>query len=788
MNNSTNFRLAIVALLACVLCGTRVSAQEQPPVSEDAASVKPAAVPTSLVPAAPVAESKMPDISGTWSKGKDGEHGRAVVTRDSSGEVDFVVARPDSPADYRLRFKWSATHQRFEGKESPPGPFESVLYLQFNEDQKTLRYTTVWDETTKNVLREKGFSQKKMDAIADQQWVRERDANGIPEIVGTWSRAESGTFSKLTIWPVENREFLFFVEGADGNGLLEWKPVDSNFQGFFTFNLLGDRTAPAYLVLHGPKETRRLIISPFDDQRIQLLRSDFAKTERELDKKLSSDWTRVEAPAQPMPTVAVVKTEFESKRIRELLRAKYREQPYRFFSNDTNRSVIVLAPAEAQEDIEVLIHKLDIKDEPNHQWVSPNIAQAAPANQPQATSRRPDDAGATASSPEAKRLRKNLQAQESAAAAEAATIRQLQANGPAEQNQPPIAEHQRKLQNLLSTAFDLKLQWEELQVKELQSRLSRLERQIGQRKELREKIITRRGAELIEGAVLKWNPDGSSPNQTADSRTNGDKSATSDVVRSSSTDQSYQEFAKKLGTMNSSVAEAEEALSRAERDAGSDLVIDTVPRARRRFEEAIRNKKAIQYEYAAVLRDLELQIESAQAEVDAAKKIADYDQQLVEQRVSPLRKLEEAQLRLKQATLMLERLKVKHNLYKKAGEGLDADDPLNPKLSQIFLIDRPLDAESAAKLIWDKIGLKFGEPVAAEKLGLQGSKYRGGLPIVDVREAGSEKKAFNKGDVLVGLDKWETTSPDNVVGILKQFEAVPQAGSNGLAREVFRRS
>ena len=37
----------------------------------------------------------------------------------------------------------------------------------------------------------------------------------MPEIVGTWSRAESGTFSKLTIWPVENREFVFFVEGED---------------------------------------------------------------------------------------------------------------------------------------------------------------------------------------------------------------------------------------------------------------------------------------------------------------------------------------------------------------------------------------------------------------------------------------------------------------------------------------------------------------------------------------------------------------------------------------------
>src|SRR6185295_12070983 len=106
--------------------------------------------------------------------------------------------------------------------------------------------------------------------------------------------------------------------------------------------------------------------------------------------------------------------------------------------------------------------------------------------------------------PAAKKLVEQLCAQESAAAVEAATIRQLQANGQSEQNQQPIAEHHRKLKNLLSTAFDLKLQLEELQVKELQSRLSRLERQIGQRKELREKIIVRRATELIEGDVLRW--------------------------------------------------------------------------------------------------------------------------------------------------------------------------------------------------------------------------------------------------------------------------------------------
>lgn len=121
--------------------------------------------------------------------------------------------------------------------------------------------------------------------------------------------------------------------------------------------------------------------------------------------------------------------------------------------------------------------------------------------------------------PAAKQLVEQLAAQESAAAAEAATIRQLQSNGQAEQNKQPIAEHQRKLKSLLSTAFDLKLQLEDLQVKELQARLSRLERQVGQRKELREKIINRRATELIEGDALMWSSSDRPTVKTAPSST-----------------------------------------------------------------------------------------------------------------------------------------------------------------------------------------------------------------------------------------------------------------------------
>ena len=479
--------------------------------------------------------------------------------------------------------------------------------------------------------------------------------------------------------------------------------------------------------------------------------------------------------------------------------------------------------------------------------------------------------------PEARELTENLKTQEAAAAAESATIRQLMANGQTEQKL--IDEHQYKLTSLLRNAFDLKLRLEELQVKELQSRLSQLERQIGQRKELREKIIARRAKELIEGDALKWTPGsastdqmnplrplggGSSPPTTSTngspqviappwppqdsltlsrnpsliqirwsgpdglmtsiggisfpstnptrfdvhrhpteiqqvdlsfeyppllqaallvgrldvypfhpksdpflqdnslpititkddlraawddtvvkviyladsapeaSRGTNSKPGVETIVSSrlepnadpiqtarqrgtilavlrlsksreklgnplatshpspvfnpkmrltpvtnevpsekglSETQPSYQEFAKKLGNMDSSVAEAEEILAAAVRDEGQSVVVDTVPRARRRLEEALRNRKNIQNEYAAILRELELQIEPAQAEQDAAQKNFEYHSQLRKSGVGTQKELDDATLRKNQSSIAVELLKLRRDLFQKAGEG-----------------------------------------------------------------------------------------------------------------------
>ncbi len=101
-----------------------------------------------------------------------------------------------------------------------------------------------------------------------------------------------------------------------------------------------------------------------------------------------------------------------------------------------------------------------------------------------------------------------LQSEESAAAVEAAKIRELKTSG-VEPDSDRLSELERKLNTHLDAAFELKLQLEERQVKTLQNRLSQLESQIGQRKQLRDKIIARRSAELIDGEVLEWSSQNS---------------------------------------------------------------------------------------------------------------------------------------------------------------------------------------------------------------------------------------------------------------------------------------
>lgn len=69
---------------------------------------------------------------------------------------------------------------------------------------------------------------------------------------------------------------------------------------------------------------------------------------------------------------------------------------------------------------------------------------------------------------------------------------------------------------------------------------------------------------------------------------------------------------------------------------------------------------------------------------------------------------------------------------------------------------------------WQQLGVKMTVLPPSQK-GLLPSKYRGGMRITDVRTDGpAAANGIQKGDILVGLDKWETLSVDNLNWILKE--------------------
>ncbi len=188
------------------------------------------------------------------------------------------------------------------------------------------------------------------------------------------------------------------------------------------------------------------------------------------------------------------------------------------FEADVEQNAVIIQwnssyPIEGLIEIENTIRKLD---EPKSRPVAnvdtldtlqPNAADprsTQSGNLPSGESGKVNLTRAIPDTPAARNLVEQLRSQESTAVALATEIRQ-HANGQGDQNQPSIGVLKRKLQSALESAFDLKLQLEEIQVKELQSRLSQHQQQIGQRKALRAKIIARRASDLVEGNALKWN-------------------------------------------------------------------------------------------------------------------------------------------------------------------------------------------------------------------------------------------------------------------------------------------
>ena len=72
---------------------------------------------------------------------------------------------------------------------------------------------------------------------------------------------------------------------------------------------------------------------------------------------------------------------------------------------------------------------------------------------------------------------------------------------------------------------------------------------------------------------------------------------------------------------------------------------------------------------------------------------------------------------------------------------------------------------------WSQLGLRLTLLPANEvRSQLSKTKYRGGMRVLEVKpESPAAANGIQKGDVLVGLDKWETMSVDNITWIMNQM-------------------
>jgi serine protease Do len=73
-----------------------------------------------------------------------------------------------------------------------------------------------------------------------------------------------------------------------------------------------------------------------------------------------------------------------------------------------------------------------------------------------------------------------------------------------------------------------------------------------------------------------------------------------------------------------------------------------------------------------------------------------------------------------------------------------------------------------ADRIWTTLGMRLA-PMDETVFKELGTRYRGGLQVIAVREGGpATQQGIKRGDVLVGMHVWETISLENVAYILER--------------------
>ncbi len=460
-------------------------------LGEAAGNQKPTAVESEAALAKP-----MPDISGTWQKISNVVRFKSVIRRDEQTNAFFVRVNPGAKSTREFRFVWSETDQCFQAtKDANPNMLEVKWELRLQPEDQSMRVTVSFAEGYKaELLKDRSERaaeiERHFDEKSNQVWMREDSFNQVPDLSGTWRAGNGGVLGGQSGKAVIRRDesekekvsFLMDVnpEGKTGR---EVQYVWDKWERCFKVSISLDGSTDVF----GSQVQMKWKLQPQLDGTTMLL----------VPVKLDENSKAQLLKANPGLTAA--KLEELSKQV--------------WIREESERNVAASPGGSFGPDL------------PN-----PIVEESSPAIQKRDKSPPSKRVSVGLNSHEAQELREKLRIQEDAATIEAAVNRQLRVDGQVDQNNPAFAEHQGKLERLLHTAFDLKLKLEELQVsdhqrklaellshavelklplqerqvRDLQSRLSSAERQIAQRKELREKIVAQRAAELIEGEKLKW--------------------------------------------------------------------------------------------------------------------------------------------------------------------------------------------------------------------------------------------------------------------------------------------
>ncbi len=109
----------------------------------------------------------------------------------------------------------------------------------------------------------------------------------------------------------------------------------------------------------------------------------------------------------------------------------------------------------------------------------------------------------------------------------------------------------------------------------------------------------------------------------------------------------------------------------------------------------------------------------------------------------------------------------------KAGDKVDVQVRRKDELRAVKVSLRSI-GKSHSRLLerrtWDVLGLQLG-PIPSSEFSQLGVRYSGGLRVLAVRgRSPSDRQGIRRGDVLVGLHKWETVSMENIAYVLDSDE------------------